>query len=89
MYEDTKDFIGRCGPCHRHENITTRYAMPLTNNLQIELFHVWGIDNMGPFVKSRNYGYILVVVDYVSKWVEAILLTFTTVITKNRGKPYS
>jgi len=44
--------------------------MPLTNNLQIELFDVWGIDYMGPFVKSRNYEYILVAVDYVSKWVE-------------------
>jgi hypothetical protein len=46
--------------------------MPLTNNLQIELFDVWGIDYMGPFLKSENYEYILVVVDYVSKWVEAI-----------------
>jgi hypothetical protein len=27
---------------------------------------------MGPFLKSKNYEYILVAVDYVSKWVEAI-----------------
>ena len=46
--------------------------MPLTNNLQIELFDIWGIDYMGPFPKSKNYEYILVVVDYVSKWVEAM-----------------
>ena len=46
--------------------------MPLTNNLQIELFDVWGIDYMGPFPKSKNCEYILVVVDYVSKWVEAM-----------------
>jgi hypothetical protein len=46
--------------------------MPLTNNLQIELFDVWGIDYMGPFLKSKNYKYILVAVDYVSKWVEAM-----------------
>jgi len=72
IYEDTKDFIQRCGPCKRHRNITTRDAMPLTNYLQIELFDVWGIDYMGPFVKSRNYEYILVAVDYVSKWVEAM-----------------
>lgn len=26
---------------------------------------------MGPFLKSRNYEYILVAVDYISKWVEA------------------
>jgi transposase InsO family protein len=27
---------------------------------------------MGPFPKSGNYEYILVAVDYVSKWVEAM-----------------
>ena len=27
---------------------------------------------MGPFPKSKGYEYILVVVDYVSKWVEAM-----------------
>ena len=72
MYKDTKDFIRRCGACQRHRNINSRDAMPLTNNLQIELFNVWGIDYMGPFPKSKNYEYILVVVDYVSKWVEAM-----------------
>ena len=46
--------------------------MTLTNNLQIELFDVWGIDYMGPFPKSKNYEYILVAVDYVSKSVEAM-----------------
>ena len=46
--------------------------MPLTNNLHIKLFDVWGIDYMGLFLKSKNYEYILVVVDYVSKWVEAM-----------------
>jgi hypothetical protein len=42
------------------------------NNLQVELFDVWGIDFMGPFPKSRDAKYILVAVDYVSKWVEAL-----------------
>jgi hypothetical protein len=46
--------------------------MPLTNNLQIELFDVWRIEYMEPFPMSKNYEYILVVVDYVSKWVEAM-----------------
>jgi hypothetical protein len=45
------------------------FQMPLQNNLQIELFDVWGIDFMGPFPKSYDSEYILVVVDYVSKWV--------------------
>ena len=55
MYEDTKDFIWRCGVCQRHGNINSRDAMPLTYNLQIELFNVWGINYMGSFPKSKNY----------------------------------
>ena len=47
--------------------------MPLHYNLQIEIFDVWGIDFMGPFQKSQDYEYILVAIDYVSKWVEALL----------------
>ena len=45
--------------------------MPLTNILEVEVFDVWGIDFMGPFPPSFGNLYILVVVDYVSKWVEA------------------
>ena len=40
--------------------------------LKIEKFDVWGIDFMGPFPSSLGYKYILVMVDYVSKWVEAM-----------------
>jgi hypothetical protein len=46
--------------------------MSLTYNLQVELFDVWGIDYMGPFVKSQGCEYILVAMDYISKWVEAM-----------------
>ena len=45
--------------------------MPLTNILEIELFDVWGIDFLGPFPPSYGKKYILVAMDYVSKWVEA------------------
>jgi hypothetical protein len=40
MYEDMKELIRRCGACQRHGNINSRDAMPLTNNLQIELFDI-------------------------------------------------
>jgi transposase InsO family protein len=36
------------------------------------MFDVWGIDFMGPFPSSQGHEYILVVVDYVTKWVEAV-----------------
>ena len=46
--------------------------MPLNPILVVDLFDVWGIDFMGPFPSSFGYIYILVGVDYVSKWVEAV-----------------
>ncbi|XP_074290510.1 uncharacterized protein LOC141617227 [Silene latifolia] len=39
---------------------------------KIEVFDVWGIDFQGPYPSSYGNKYILVAVDYVSKWVEAI-----------------
>jgi hypothetical protein len=33
---------------------------------------VWGIYFMGPFKNSHGYEHIIVMVDYVSKWVEAM-----------------
>ncbi|RDX80208.1 pol, partial [Mucuna pruriens] len=46
--------------------------MPQQPVLIYEIFYVWGIDFMGPFPVSNSYSYIFLVVDYVSKWVEAI-----------------
>ncbi len=46
--------------------------MPLNSILEVELFDVWGIDFMGPFPPSCGNEFILVAVDYVSKWVEAV-----------------
>ncbi|CAM8948461.1 unnamed protein product [Rhodiola kirilowii] len=37
-----------------------------------DLFDVWGINFMGPFPPSYGNQYILVAVDYVSNWVEAV-----------------
>nr|GFA20080.1 reverse transcriptase domain-containing protein [Tanacetum cinerariifolium] len=51
--------------------ILQRDEMP-QNSIQVcEIFDVWGIDFMGPFPSSKGNKYILVAVDYLSKWVEA------------------
>ncbi|GJZ11241.1 reverse transcriptase domain-containing protein [Tanacetum coccineum] len=45
--------------------------MPL-NNIQVsENFNIWGINFMGSFPKSHKFEYILVAIDYMSKWAEA------------------
>ena len=38
----------------------------------MDIFDVWGVDFMGPFPMSEQCKYILVAVDYVSNWVEAL-----------------
>ncbi|GJS79231.1 reverse transcriptase domain-containing protein [Tanacetum coccineum] len=51
--------------------VSQRDEMP-QNSIQVcEIFDVWGIDFMGPFPSSKGNKYILVAVDYLSKWVEA------------------
>ncbi|KAM1000640.1 hypothetical protein ACFX2I_007252 [Malus domestica] len=45
--------------------------MPQSPIFNVEIFDVWGIDFMGPFPSSHGFVYILLVVDYVSKGVEA------------------
>ncbi|GJT41573.1 reverse transcriptase domain-containing protein [Tanacetum coccineum] len=57
--------------CQKTGNISKHDEMPLTNIQVCEIFDVWGIDFMGPFLKSHKFEYILVAVDYVSKWAEA------------------
>ena len=46
--------------------------MPMRPILEVEIFDLWGIDFMGPFPSSDGKEYILVAVDYVSKWVTVI-----------------
>ena len=72
LFKDAREFVLTCDRCQRMGNITRKHEMPLKGILEVELFDVWGIDFMGPFPRSLGYKYILVIVDYVSKWVEAI-----------------
>nr|GFB17532.1 reverse transcriptase domain-containing protein [Tanacetum cinerariifolium] len=71
IYKDTHEFVKNCDSCQRQGKISQRDEMP-QNSIQVcEIFDVWGIDFMGPFPSSRGNKYILVAVDYLSKWVEA------------------
>ena len=72
MFKDARNFINCCDRCQRVGNISKKNEMPMKIFMEVEVFDVWGIDFMGPFPPSFNNEYILVAVDYVSKWVEAI-----------------
>ncbi|RVW62882.1 Retrovirus-related Pol polyprotein from transposon 17.6 [Vitis vinifera] len=72
LFKDAHIMCRSCDRCQRLGKLTKRNQMPMNPILIVELFDVWGIDFMGPFPMSFGNSYILVGVDYVSKWVEAI-----------------
>nr|GEZ86257.1 reverse transcriptase domain-containing protein [Tanacetum cinerariifolium] len=68
---DAFELVKHCDSCQRQGKILQRDEMP-QNSIQVcEIFDVWGFDFMGPFPSSKGNKYILVAVDYLSKWVEA------------------
>ncbi|GKB17164.1 reverse transcriptase domain-containing protein [Tanacetum coccineum] len=71
IYQDSHEMVTWCDACQRQGKISQKDEMP-QNAIQVcKIFDVWGINFMGPFPSSRGNKYILVVVDYLSKWVEA------------------
>ncbi|XP_031116495.1 uncharacterized protein LOC116020153 [Ipomoea triloba] len=71
LFRDCYMFCKTCEQCQKTGNLGYRDQMPLTPILVCEIFDVWGIDFMGPFPSSYHNIYIILAVDYVSKWVEA------------------
>ena len=72
IFRDCAEWVKLCDRCQKIGNISSRNEMPLRGILVVQIFDVWGIDFMGPFPPSFGNLYILLAVDYVSKWVEAI-----------------
>ncbi|GKA10891.1 reverse transcriptase domain-containing protein [Tanacetum coccineum] len=71
VFRDALKLVQECDACQRARNISLRDEAP-QNYIQVcEIFDVWGIDFMGHFPSSNRNKYILVAIDYVSKWVEA------------------
>nr|GEU32852.1 reverse transcriptase domain-containing protein [Tanacetum cinerariifolium] len=71
IYKDAHNLVKSCDICQHQGKFSQRDEMP-QNVIQVcEIFVVWGIDFIGPFPSSRGNRYILLVVDYLSKWVEA------------------
>ncbi|KAM1996770.1 hypothetical protein ACFX15_029683 [Malus domestica] len=69
LFKDARTYCLTCDRCQRMGNIGTKDQMPQRSF--VEIFDVWGIDFMGPFPPSYGFTYILLAIDYVSKWVEA------------------
>ncbi|GJZ91620.1 reverse transcriptase domain-containing protein [Tanacetum coccineum] len=96
IIKEAHTLVRLCEACQKTGNISKHDEMPL-NNIQVcKIFDIWGIDFMGPFPKSNKFEYILVVVDYISKWAEAhalqtndarVVITFLKKIFCRFGMP--
>nr|GEU40359.1 reverse transcriptase domain-containing protein [Tanacetum cinerariifolium] len=71
IYRDAKNLVKNYDVCQRQGKISQKNEMPKRYIQVCEIFDVWGIEFMGPFPSLRGNKYILVAVDYLSKWVEA------------------
>jgi len=72
LFKDAFEYCKSYTRCQQLGKISKRDMMPLSPVIMVEIFDVWGIDFMGPFPSSFGNEYILLAMDYVSKWVEAI-----------------
>ena len=72
LFRDCAEWVKLCDRCQKIGNISIRNEMPLKGIMVVQIFDVWGIYFMGPFPQSFGNLYILLAVDYVSKWVEAV-----------------
>nr|GEZ85807.1 reverse transcriptase domain-containing protein [Tanacetum cinerariifolium] len=73
IYKDAFELIKRCDSCQRKGKISQKDEMP-QNFIQIcEIFDVWGIDFMGPFLSSKGNKYILVAVEVTNRGLKHIL----------------
>ena len=71
LIKDYFEWVKHCDACQRMGNLRKRNEKPLQGILVVHIFYVWGIDFIGLFLSSFGNMYILLAVDYVSKWVEA------------------
>ncbi|XP_035838075.1 uncharacterized protein LOC118485749 [Helianthus annuus] len=79
MHVDALKEIRKCDSCQRHSPKTLRPKNDLIPVSTAWPFQQWGIDMVGPFPEAPvAVKFIIVVVDYFMKWVEAKALASTT-----------
>ncbi|GAV59167.1 rve domain-containing protein/RVT_3 domain-containing protein [Cephalotus follicularis] len=82
MHQDAIDFLRKCDRCQRYANISRRSSEPLTSITALWPFAQWGMDFVGSLpVATGQRKFLIVAVDYFTKWVEAEPLA--TITEKN------
>jgi hypothetical protein len=72
MLKDAQDYVNLCDKCQRHGDMHLAPPAELMSLVSLWPFAWWGIDLLGPFPKAaRQLKYLVVAIDYSTKWIEA------------------
>ena len=72
ILKDATDLVKRCRICQEHAKISRLPSEPLTSITNPWPFQQWGLDILGPLpIGKGQFKFIIVAVDYFTKWAEA------------------
>ncbi|XP_057757888.1 uncharacterized protein LOC130976943 [Arachis stenosperma] len=72
IWEDSRKKVKTCDKCQKHAPSINIPAEQLHQSVISWPFNQWGIDILGPFPTApRQMKYLVVAIDYFSKWIEA------------------
>ncbi|MCI06452.1 gypsy retrotransposon integrase-like protein [Trifolium medium] len=72
MQADAKEHVKKCDRCQKHGDMHLAPPNELRSMSSPWPFAWWGMDILGPFpMASGQNKYLIVVVDYFTKWIEA------------------
>ncbi|XP_023746717.1 uncharacterized protein LOC111894856 [Lactuca sativa] len=72
IQQDAIEVTRKCGECQSYAPVQANPSDPLSNISSPWPFYQWGIDIEGPFLEApRKLKYMVVAVDYFTKWIEA------------------
>ena len=79
MQKDAEAYVKTCDKCQRFSNIIRQPTEELTQMTAPWPFAQWGLNIMGPFPTAmRQLKFLVVGIDYFTKWVEAEALANIT-----------
>ena len=72
MQADTKAYVKVCDQCQQFSNVPRQPSEYLTSMMALWPFAQWGLDILGHFpLGTRQMEFLVVDIDYFTKWVEA------------------
>ncbi|GAU29444.1 hypothetical protein TSUD_150140 [Trifolium subterraneum] len=72
-HDDAAGYVRTYDKCQRYSNLHHAPGEPLKSVISPWSFYMWGVDILGPFpISTAQARWIIVAVDYFTKWVEAL-----------------